>query len=59
MGFFWTVLLQLLYFYTSIYAFNLDTHVPIIKEGRGNSYFGFSVAQHQIFEEHTGSSKHV
>ena len=29
-------------------AFNLDTDVPIVKEWSRDSYFGFSVAQHQI-----------
>lgn len=28
-------------------SFNLDTTIPIIKEGPANSFFGFSVAQHQ------------
>lgn len=28
-------------------GFNLDTTIPVIKEGPDNSYFGFSVAQHQ------------
>ncbi|XP_052246976.1 integrin alpha-6-like isoform X2 [Dreissena polymorpha] len=28
-------------------AFNLDTTIPVIKQGPPNSYFGFSVAQHK------------
>lgn len=41
-------------------AFNLDTDVPIVKEGiSGDSYFGFSVAQHQILQHTTGGTEHV
>ena len=40
-------------------AFNLDTHVPIVKEGRGDAYFGFAVTQHQVYRHQTGSSEHV
>lgn len=35
---------------SNVYSFNLDTRIPILKQmsnGDG-SYFGFSVAQHQI-----------
>lgn len=28
-------------------SFNLDTTIPVFKEGPSDSYFGFSVAQHQ------------
>jgi len=28
-------------------GFNLDTTIPVIKQGPAGSYFGFSVAQHQ------------
>lgn len=31
----------------TVLGFNLDTTIPVIKEGPDNSYFGFSVAQHQ------------
>jgi integrin alpha 7 len=59
-GVVWSVLVQLFYFYAKTNAFNLDTHVPIVKQGRGsNSYFGFSVAQHQIYEYTTGTTQHV
>ena len=30
-------------------AFNLDTSVPLVKTGTRDSYFGFSLAQHYIF----------
>ena len=46
--------LHILYFSSRIYAFNLDTSVPIIKAGIPGSYFGFSVAQHQITDKRTG-----
>ncbi|XP_078655936.1 integrin alpha-6-like isoform X1 [Branchiostoma floridae x Branchiostoma belcheri] len=29
-------------------GFNYETRIPLVKQGRRNSYFGFSVAQHQI-----------
>eukprot|EP00058_Branchiostoma_floridae_P009623 XP_002595111.1 hypothetical protein BRAFLDRAFT_125782 [Branchiostoma floridae] len=29
-------------------GFNYETRIPLVKEGPQNSYFGFSVAQHQI-----------
>ena len=41
-------------------AFNLDTKIPIVKTGPEDSYFGFSVAEHQIYNEITGEvSKNV
>jgi len=41
-------------------GFNLDTSVPIVKEGlHSNAYFGFSVAQHQIYQRNTGTEDHV
>lgn len=40
-------------------AFNLDTNVPIVKEGRTDSYFGFSVTQHQVYRRRTGTTDHV
>ena len=39
--------IYLFYICSTIGAFNLDTKVPIVKTGPPNSYFGFSVAQHQ------------
>ncbi|XP_074658698.1 integrin alpha-PS1-like [Tubulanus polymorphus] len=35
-------------FYRCILTFNLDTHIPLIKTGHPDSYFGFSVAEHII-----------
>ncbi|KAK3590412.1 hypothetical protein CHS0354_022534 [Potamilus streckersoni] len=32
----------------NVFGFNLDITIPVIKKGTNNSYFGFSVAQHQI-----------
>ncbi|KAL3831613.1 hypothetical protein ACJMK2_023348 [Sinanodonta woodiana] len=32
----------------NILGFNLDITIPVIKNGTNNSYFGFSVAQHQV-----------
>lgn len=34
-------------------GFNLDTTIPVIKIGPKDSYFGFSLAQHQ--QKRTGS----
>ncbi len=39
-------------------AFNLDTNVPLVKEGRFDSYFGFSVTQHQVYRHRTGTTEH-
>lgn len=36
-----------------ICGFNLDTKIPIIKTGQKNSYFGFSVAEHQSLDDVT------
>ena len=41
------IILYLFYTCSKIIAFNLDTNVPIVKIAPTNSYFGFSVAQHQ------------
>lgn len=35
-------------------AFNFETRLPIIKRGSQGSYFGFSVAEHQEFDEVKG-----
>ncbi|KFM71697.1 hypothetical protein X975_10596, partial [Stegodyphus mimosarum] len=32
-------------------CFNLETRIPVIKEGPTGSYFGYSVAQHQLTNE--------
>jgi hypothetical protein len=34
-------------------GFNLETRLPLIKEGPRNSYFGYSVAEHLIIDENT------
>ncbi|VVC46162.1 Hypothetical protein CINCED_3A016546 [Cinara cedri] len=33
------------------YSFNLDTRLPIVKLGETDSYFGYSVAGHQSYDE--------
>lgn len=38
-------------FFPILYGFNLDTSVPIVKTGPADSYFGFSLAQHQIYRD--------
>lgn len=38
-------------------GFNLDTVIPVIKVGPADSYFGFSVAQHQQLGRKSGSNK--
>ena len=35
-------------------SFNVDTHAPILKRGVADSYFGFSVAQHLVFNHGRG-----
>ncbi|XP_077299623.1 multiple edematous wings isoform X2 [Arctopsyche grandis] len=37
-------------------AFNLEVRVPIIKQGHEESYFGYSVAQHQTQKENESKS---
>jgi hypothetical protein len=39
----------------TVLGFNLDTVIPVIKEGPDNSYFGFSVAQHQELKRLPGT----
>ncbi|KAL1137846.1 hypothetical protein AAG570_009542 [Ranatra chinensis] len=36
------------------YGFNLETRLPVIKRGNEGAYFGFSVAEHQSFDEVKG-----
>lgn len=36
-------------------GFNLETRLPLVKQGNAGSYFGYSVAAHQIRNEHNGS----
>lgn len=38
---------------TSVHGFNLETRLPLVKQGHRNSYFGYSVAQHIIIDETT------
>jgi len=38
----------------SVRSFNVDIHAPIVKEGATDSYFGFSVAQHLIYNHGRG-----
>lgn len=38
-------------FVTVLNGFNLDTSVPIVKVGPTDSYFGFSIAEHQIYRD--------
>jgi hypothetical protein len=33
---------------TCVCGFNVDTQIPFIRRGPTNSYFGFSLAEHQI-----------
>lgn len=35
-------------------SFNLETRLPIVKRGKKDSYFGYSVAGHQSFDELIG-----
>lgn len=38
----------------TVRSFNVDTHAPIVKHGVADSYFGFSVAQHLVFNHGRG-----
>ncbi|XP_013415962.1 integrin alpha-PS1 isoform X2 [Lingula anatina] len=42
------ILLKIICFSPGLYAFNLFTKLPIVKNGPVDSYFGFSVEQHQM-----------
>lgn len=44
------VLAALLKFLPTFSGFNLDTKIPIVKLGNPDSYFGFSVAQHFVYD---------
>ncbi|XP_059166885.1 integrin alpha-PS1-like isoform X1 [Physella acuta] len=46
----WTLVLTVTLGFTSISGINLDARFSVIKKGKDNSYFGFSVAQHQILD---------
>jgi len=38
-------------------AYNVDVSVPVVKLGpRSTSYFGFSVAQHSVWQRHSNRS---
>ena len=41
------VLLLLLLLLEVTVGFNLEPRIPVVKNGRSGSYFGYSVAQHQ------------
>ena len=43
--------LTLAFWWSPIQAFNLEPRVSIVKEGISGSYFGFSVAPHQIVSQ--------
>ena len=38
-------------------CFNLEPRIPVIKNGAAESFFGFSVALHQSFEERYDGSE--
>ena len=38
----------------SVRPFNVDVYAPIVKRGTADSYFGFSVAQHLVFNHGRG-----
>lgn len=40
-------------------AFNLDPRLPVIKRGESGSYFGYSVAEHQVLDRQNSVLKHV
>jgi hypothetical protein len=42
-----TVVLLLLLLLEVTVGFNLEPRIPVVKNGRSGSYFGYSVAQHQ------------
>lgn len=51
------IFLFLLSFYLCLVeAFNLEVRVPIIKQGNHESYFGYSVAQHQTLNDNYSKS---
>ncbi|KAF0294631.1 hypothetical protein FJT64_007672 [Amphibalanus amphitrite] len=39
------------------FSFNLEPRIPVIKNGATESFFGFSVALHQSFEERFDGSE--
>jgi len=43
----------------SVRSFNVDIHSPIVKQGTDDSYFGFSVAQHLVFNHGRGFGEPV
>ena len=43
----WAVGLTILFITSNILGFNLEVGYPIIKVGRAQAYFGYSVAQHR------------
>ena len=53
----WSFTVFTVLIYYGVHGFNLDTKIPIVKKGRANSYFGFSVAQHMIADSEGGGSR--
>ncbi len=47
-------LLGLIGFFGGARAFNLETRLPVIKQGHNGSYFGYAVAAHQIRNDPVG-----
>lgn len=53
----WIIVLAVLWeFLPTFSGFNLDTKIPIVKLGNPDSYFGFSVAQHFVYNHHRSIS---
>ncbi|GFR29542.1 uncharacterized protein TNCT_308481 [Trichonephila clavata] len=61
-------MLKMSYYYLCLFlcvanAFNLEPRIPVLKLGDKDSYFGYSVAEHQILDttnsvqEHVGNSR--
>lgn len=48
------ILTLLCFIIEQVLPFNLETRLPVIKEGAPGAYFGFSVAEHQTVDDVTG-----
>lgn len=48
-------LLFVFWYWVIVTGFNLEVRLPVVKQGHSGSYFGYSVAAHQIRNEHNGS----
>ncbi|XP_046678845.1 integrin alpha-PS1 isoform X2 [Homalodisca vitripennis] len=53
-----SLFLSLVFFVTVVFGFNLETRLPVIKRGGGNTYFGYSVAEHQSVNEIDDAIEH-